>query len=104
MFSYYTLVNVYVDLLHQYLPLLVYEVPAIRVNTTKSTYTFTSVISQILLYPSTGDLSTSRKKYCLSYFYRNLYKINLDDVSDVTTFNLGLNNMAFVAVFEGGGM
>ena len=28
---------------HQYLPLPVYEVPAIRVNTTKSTYTFTSV-------------------------------------------------------------
>ena len=29
--------------LTQYLPLPVYEVPAIRVNTTKSTYTFTSV-------------------------------------------------------------
>ena len=28
---------------HQYLPLPVYEVAAIRVNTTKSTYTFTSV-------------------------------------------------------------
>ena len=31
------------DLQHQYLPLPVYEVPAIRVNTSKSTYTFTSV-------------------------------------------------------------
>ena len=31
---------------HQYLPLPVYEVPAKRVNTTKSTYTFTSVIIQ----------------------------------------------------------
>ena len=29
--------------LHQYLPLPVYEVPAIGVNTSKSTYTFTSV-------------------------------------------------------------
>ena len=29
---------------HQYLPLPVYEVPAIGVNTTKSTYTFTSVL------------------------------------------------------------
>ena len=29
---------------HQYLPLPVYKVPAIRVNTTKSTYTFTSVV------------------------------------------------------------
>ena len=28
---------------HQNLPLFVYEVPAIRVNTTKSTYTFTNV-------------------------------------------------------------
>ena len=28
---------------HQYLQLPVYEVPAMRVNTTKSTYTFTSV-------------------------------------------------------------
>ena len=28
---------------HQYLPHPVYEVPAIRVNTSKSTYTFTSV-------------------------------------------------------------
>ena len=28
---------------HQNLPLPVYEVPAVRVNTTKSTYTFTSV-------------------------------------------------------------
>ena len=28
---------------HQYLPLPVYEVPQIRVNTSKSTYTFTSV-------------------------------------------------------------
>ena len=30
--------------LRQYLPLPVFKVPAIRVNTTKSTYTFTSVI------------------------------------------------------------
>ena len=29
--------------IYQYLPLPVYEVPAIRVNATKSTYTFTSV-------------------------------------------------------------
>ena len=29
---------------YQYLPLRVYEVPAIRVNTSKSTYTFTSVV------------------------------------------------------------
>ena len=29
---------------HQYLPLPVYEVPAIRVNTSKSTYTLTSVL------------------------------------------------------------
>ena len=33
-----------IQYLHQYLPLPVYEVPAIRVNTTKSTYTFTSVL------------------------------------------------------------
>ena len=34
----------YIVLTPIYLPLTVYEVPAIRVNTTKSTYTFTSVI------------------------------------------------------------
>ena len=33
---------------HQYLPLPVYEVPAIRVNTTKSMLTFTSVDISIL--------------------------------------------------------
>ena len=31
---------------------------------------------------------------------RSLYKINMNRVSDVTTFDLGLNNMTFVAVFE----
>ena len=30
-----------------HLPLLVYEVPAIRVNSSKSTYTFTSVIFEV---------------------------------------------------------
>ena len=34
---------------HQYLPLPVYEVPAIHVNTTKSTHTFTSVMGQIMI-------------------------------------------------------
>ena len=36
-----------IQYLHQYLPLPVYEVPAIRVNTSKSTYTFTSVINDM---------------------------------------------------------
>ena len=43
---------------HQYLPLPVYEVPAIRVNTTKSTYTFTSVmLHQIKAQQFYNDLS-----------------------------------------------
>ena len=36
-----------ISYLHQYLPHPVYEVPAIRVNTTKSTYTFTSVLINV---------------------------------------------------------
>ena len=41
--------------LHQYRPLRVYEVPAICINTSKSTYTFTSVIIE------TVDLQDRRK-------------------------------------------
>ena len=44
---------------HQYLPLPVYEVPAIRVNTTKSTYTFTSVLMYLCLLFLTDDCGTA---------------------------------------------
>ena len=38
----------YIVLIH-YIPFPVYEVPAIRVNTTKSTYTFTSVLMRCFI-------------------------------------------------------
>ena len=43
---------------HQYLPLPVYEVPAIRVNTAKSTYTFTSVLLSCLRFSISSICST----------------------------------------------
>ena len=45
--------------IYQYLPLPVYEVPAIRENTTKSTYTFTSVIATLGLERTQSNNSSA---------------------------------------------
>ena len=60
---------------HQYLPLPVYEVLAIRVNTTKSTYTFTSVCSLRKCSTFTNN-STEMQTNCF-------------DIFTVDTFNIG---------------
>ena len=51
--------------LHQYLPLPVYEVPAIRVNTTKSTYTFTNVFIIRSLESMVDEVAICQRATCI---------------------------------------
>ena len=56
--------HVFLYSIHQYLPHPVYEVPAIRLNTSKLTYTFTSVkLLLALLYISGFGISDVTKGY-----------------------------------------
>ena len=64
---------------HQYLPLPVYEVPAIRVNTTKSTYTFTSV--RVVVF-TVVVLTEHRALLARMIVKTNLIKVETDSARD----------------------
>ena len=83
----------------QYLPLPVYDVPAIRVNTTKSTYTFTSVMfnPNVLDYLiSDGELSFKRKTLYIKHTDRlvleKLIIVPSFPTSSTQTFHLEVCN------------
>ena len=59
-------VFLYSILKHQYLPLPVYEVPAKRLNTTKSTYTFTSVMLARTLNSRGNKFANVSENYVLT--------------------------------------
>ena len=80
-----------IQYLHQYLPLSVYEVAAIGVNTTKSTYTFTSmkyvhfngqmfsgILEQLSFTPTfLGKKCKNRPFLRKNDFERRFYKIEM---------------------------
>ena len=67
----------YIVLTPEYLPFPVYEVPAIRVNATKSTYTFTSVtkVHDLLEQPSYYGLTSSTLNVLARLFAQYLLTI-----------------------------